>query len=112
MGRKRDHLSPLPRYEFIVFGKPVSVWTGADRNPEKSAKYSKWRDNVAAQIDQELREQSGDRGFEWILDPVCARLIWYSPKVDDPADPDLDNFSKPYLDAIKGRIIPDDRKVE
>jgi Holliday junction resolvase RusA-like endonuclease len=111
MGRKREPLAPLPRYFFAVFGKPVSFQTGTDRDPKKSAKYAKWRDNVIGQVTQAVLDMSKGRGFEVILEQVSVRLIWYSPNVGDQADPDLDNIAKPYLDAIKGRLIPDDRNV-
>jgi Holliday junction resolvase RusA-like endonuclease len=111
MGRKRDPLGRRSRYYCPVFGKPISFQTGTNREPVKSAKYAKWRDNVIQQVRREIDDQSEGRGFEMILEPVCVRLIWYSPNVDDLADPDLDNMAKPYLDAIKGVIILEDRNV-
>ena len=50
-------------------------------------------------------------GYELILNSVSVRLAWYSPRVDDEADPDIDNMAKPYLDALKGVVISDDRNV-
>jgi Holliday junction resolvase RusA-like endonuclease len=109
MARKRNPLEARPRYHCAVFGKPISFQPKG--KTEKSSKYPKWREEVAKQVAQVIRELSGDRGFEMILDPVCVHLIWYSPNIDDSADPDLDNIAKPYLDAIKGLVIPDDRNV-
>src|SRR5437870_3391439 len=110
MGRQREPL-PARRFQCPVFGKPVSVQTEMSEKLIKNPKYSKWRENVHEQIKAAIDTESKNRGFDLMIAPVSVRLIWYSPRVDERADPDVDAIAKPYLDALVGTVIYDDRLV-
>jgi Holliday junction resolvase RusA-like endonuclease len=110
MGRQREPLSTR-HFQCAIFGKPVSVQTETTEKLIKNPKYPRWRESVRGQIDAAADMETDNRGFELMISPVSVRLIWYTPAVNDQADPDVDNIAKPYLDGLVGTVIHEDRLV-
>jgi hypothetical protein len=84
--------------EFVVFGTPVS-WRSDNKRRKR-----KWKQTIVAAL-----EQSTKLALKAPTDEVRVHIRYYYS--EGSTVPDLDNLSKPVLDAMSRRVYDDDRQI-
>lgn len=84
--------------EFVVVGTPVS-WRS-----ENKRRKQKWKQTIVAAL-----EQATTLPLKAPTDEVRVHIRYYHS--EDSTVPDLDNLSKPVLDAMNRRVDDDDRRI-
>lgn len=90
---------PFP-LEIVIEGTPVSQQASA-------ASRGRWVSRVRASVMTRVRETSE---WEWLDDRPVAVTIFYFPASEMLGD--IDNITKPILDAMRHVAYPDDGVVE
>ena len=83
-------------FEFVIDGPPVS------QQARRRARLREWISKVA----NEAKSHWPEDAFP-VADPVMVKITYFYE--DTPVD--VDNISKPILDALKGMVFKDDSQV-